>query len=93
MDMQAGRNEAAVTYWMRQCNLEKPIPGPGGGTRHQVSWIPEEFAKKGKFLRLKEGDVWEDGWKVTGVGARKLSTDTKAVHPFPSSDEYGKKKE
>lgn len=36
----------------------------------QISWIPEQFAKLGKFLKLKEGDIWENGWKVAFVGGR-----------------------
>ena len=56
-------------YWMRQCILWKPDPSVNGGS-FQTSWIPEKFAKKGKVLELKEGDKWEDGWKVYSVGAR-----------------------
>ena len=52
----------------RQCSLEKKTPE---GTLNQVSWIPEEFAKKGKFIKLKEGEEWQDGWKVINVGGRK----------------------
>jgi hypothetical protein len=43
----------------RQCCLERK------GTR-TTSWIPEEFAKVGKVLKLKE----EDGWVVKSVGDR-----------------------
>lgn len=37
------------------------------GSREQVSWVPDNFAKKGKVLKLKEGDTWENGWEVTWV--------------------------
>jgi hypothetical protein len=43
----------------RQCSLERK------GTK-TTSWIPEEFAKVGRVLRLKD----EDGWVVTSVGDR-----------------------
>jgi hypothetical protein len=32
-----------------------------------ISWIPEEFAVIGKFLKLDD----DDGWRVKMVGARK----------------------
>ena len=41
-----------------QCVLRK-------GDKHQISWIPEKYAKLGKFLKLKE----DDGWEVIGVGS------------------------
>ena len=42
----------------RQCKLRK-------GVKEMTSWIPERFAKQGKFLRL--GD--DDGWQVVAVYA------------------------
>ena len=45
-----------------QCRLSR-------GTERTVSWIPKEGAVIGAILRLKEGDVWEDGWQVTSVGS------------------------
>jgi len=33
-----------------------------------VSWIPSTFAKVGKIVGLKEGDTWNEGWKVLSVG-------------------------
>lgn len=41
-----------------QCRL-------GKGKKQQVAWIPSEFAKKHKSLKIKD----EDGWRVIGVGA------------------------
>lgn len=37
------------------------------GSREQVSWVPDTFAKKGKILKLKEGTTWENGWEVIWV--------------------------
>lgn len=54
--------------WYRQCNLEKKLPN---GTLNQVSYIPEQFAKLGKYLKLKEGELWENGWMVVCVGGRQ----------------------
>lgn len=47
----------------RQCILKK-------GTTITVSWIPEEFAEKGKEVDLKNEGVWEKGWVVSEVGTR-----------------------
>jgi hypothetical protein len=33
--------------FFKQCTMTK-------GTTTQVAWIPEEFAKKGKYLRLED---------------------------------------
>lgn len=57
----------------RQCTLEKPT-GKGGVYR-QVSWIPESFVKLGKYLKLREDDVWEDGWQIVSIGGRKSRED------------------
>jgi len=48
----------------RQCHLERPITG---GKLHQTTWLPEQFARLGQMLRLREKDVWMDGWQVTQV--------------------------
>ena len=30
-----------------------------------TSWIPQKYAKKGKYLKLKNDDgEWENGWQV-----------------------------
>lgn len=40
------------------------------GNTTTVSWIPEEFAHIGKYVKLKDNGVWVDGWKVEAVGTR-----------------------
>ena len=49
----------AKSYPMTQCRLKK-------GNTETVSWIPTKFAKKGKYLKLKNNrtNEWEDGWQV-----------------------------
>jgi hypothetical protein len=47
----------------RQCRLAR-------GNMRQMAWIPEKFAVEGRYVRLTEAGVQEDGWQVTGVGAR-----------------------
>lgn len=52
----------------RQCRLQK-------GPFHTTSWIPEKFAIKGKYVKLKkEGSTgnkkWDNGWLVVEVGSR-----------------------
>lgn len=57
----------AKKVFFNQCWMEKRIEG---GLAHTTSWIPEQFAKVGKTLKLRQNGVWEDGWKVKMVGAR-----------------------
>ena len=58
---------------MRQCTMRRKTDA---GEAETVSWIPEEFCKKGKALKLKneKGD-WEDGWVVTLVGSARRKSD------------------
>ena len=51
----------------KQCSLERNLKG--NCVCQQVSWIPAKYAKEGAVLKLKENDVWEDGWVVIGVGS------------------------
>lgn len=39
-----------------------------------MAWIPEKFAKVGKYIKIKKDDMWEDGWKVTGVSDGVVKT-------------------
>jgi hypothetical protein len=55
---------ASKNYY-RQCSLSKPTVR---GQKTQVSWLPERFAVIGKVLKLKDGENWDNGWEVTGVG-------------------------
>lgn len=32
-----------------------------------VAWIPTEFARRGKFLKLLFGSDWQNGWQVIEV--------------------------
>lgn len=54
--------------YYKQCKLQK-------GLFHTTSWIPEKFAVKGKYVKLKrEGATgikkWDNGWLVVEVGSR-----------------------
>lgn len=50
----------------KQCKLEKKVEN---GTKHIVSYIPEQFAVVGKVLKLRDSDkVWENGWVVKSAG-------------------------
>lgn len=33
----------------------------------RISWIPAEYAKAGKTIRIKSGEEWSDGWLVAEV--------------------------
>lgn len=49
---------------MAQCILRKKTEK---GTSAQLAWIPEEFAVSGKVVKIKERDIWDDGWVVADV--------------------------
>ncbi len=51
------------------CELSRKVDG---GIQNQVSWIPEKFAVKGKYLKLKEDTVWIDGWLVDSASDESL---------------------
>jgi len=55
-----------------QCDLARPTDE---GRQLMVSWIPEEIAKVGATVRLKdENGTWTEGWLVLAVyGRRPLS--------------------
>ena len=51
-----------------QCTLDRKIRHGGQMT---VTWLPQEFAKLGTVVSLKDDiDGWTDGWKVTRAGAK-----------------------
>ena len=51
----------------RQCKFRKKIKS---ATIETTYWIPEKFAKLGKYVKLKNSDgVFIDGWEVVHVGS------------------------
>lgn len=46
----------------------------------QVSYIPKKYAQLNRVLKLKEGDIWEDGWKITSVGSDTPEDQVPDVH-------------
>ncbi|TWT91683.1 hypothetical protein [Neorhodopirellula pilleata] len=49
-----------------QCAMRRRITG---GSVQTTSYIPQEFAKVGRVLRLRDDKVgWVDGWVVECVG-------------------------
>ncbi len=57
----------------KQCYLSKA--NSSSQLISQVSWIPVKYAVAGSILKLKENDVWEDGWVVMEVGPDILTED------------------
>ena len=50
----------------RQCRLVKKIRD---GETIQTSYIPAEFAKLGRIVKIREDDgSWDDGWVIRIVG-------------------------
>ena len=45
--------------------------------RRLVTWIPSEFAQVGQCLKLKDKNIWVDGWIVMDV----WTTDSKPEDP------------
>jgi hypothetical protein len=57
------------TKFYRQCQLSRR---EGTGHIQQVSFIPEEYAIIGNFIKLKNAnDEWVDGWKIEHAGEKK----------------------
>ena len=50
----------------RQCRLVKKIRG---GESIQTSYLPAEFAREGRIVKIREDDgSWDDGWVIRLVG-------------------------
>ncbi len=47
----------------RQCVLKR-----NDNTEAQTSYLPEKYAIVGDVLKLKDGDVWSNGWVVEFAG-------------------------
>ena len=45
--------------YYRQCKLQKH-------DQFKTAFIPEQFAKKGKVIKIK----YDDGWRITEIGIR-----------------------
>jgi hypothetical protein len=58
----------AREVFYRQCRMER-------ANEHTTAWIPETLAVVGKVLRLKQGDAWVEGWRVTQVWKKRLSAE------------------
>lgn len=57
----------------RQCRLVKRLRD---GQSVQMSYLPEEFAREGRIVKLRneQGD-WDDGWVISLVGREMKSED------------------
>lgn len=53
--------------YYRQCDLRRV-----NGSR-EMAWIPEQFATRGAFLKIKRDGTWENGWEVLAVYARRAA--------------------
>ncbi len=44
-----------------QCEISK-------NTKKIVTWLPDKYAKKGSFIKIKTDDnVWDNGWEVVSI--------------------------
>lgn len=56
--------------YYRQCMLRKEHYVTGG-SEVMHSWIPEQFAKVGNWVSIKNSKgEWEDGWKIERADTR-----------------------
>lgn len=51
-----------------QCRLKK-------NNSYQVCWIDSNHATKGKTLKIKVDNEWQDGWVVESAGTIKIDKD------------------
>ena len=65
-------SDVAKNVFYRQCELER---NDGKKRECQVSWIPEQYAVVGKYLKLKDDGSWTDGWRVISVGEIRCSAE------------------
>ena len=73
----------------RQCRLVKKIRD---GEMIQTSYIPEEFAKYARVVKLRDEDgAWDDGWVIRVVGnalsEEQLTRLDEAHHKFQRQTE------
>ena len=50
----------------QQCRLQK-------GSDVIVTWIPSEFAKSNKVLKVKLEGIWDRGWTVDAIFDKKIT--------------------
>jgi hypothetical protein len=59
-----------MTFY-KQCTMS--LASGEGRTSYQTAWIPEQFAKRGKYLRIKnENGDFDNGWLVERAGRKRL---------------------
>ncbi len=51
------KDDEEPDIWYKQCWLKRD-------NIETTSWIPEKFAIVGNYIKLKDKDVWTDGWLV-----------------------------
>ena len=57
----------------RQCRLVKRLRE---GQSVQMSYIPDEFAREGRVVKLRdEAGDWDDGWVIALVGQSLCETE------------------
>lgn len=57
-----------------QCSMRRNIVG---GSVVTTSFIPQQFAKQGKVLKLKDdSDRWVNGWVVESVGTSVVESES-----------------
>lgn len=68
----------------KQCKIRK-------GYTIDILWLPEVYAVKGKFLKLKEKDgTWDDGWQVIDV-FQSIKKNVKQIEVLESSYKHQRK--
>lgn len=61
------------------------------GCKEDLIWLPEDFAQFMKVIKIKNNDVWEDGWVIKAIYGTKdekyiLEHERDYVQLFASTD-------
>lgn len=57
-------------YYIRQCEMKRSVGFEAIVVK--VAWIPEKFAKVGKYLKIRQKGEWVDGWLITAVYEHRM---------------------
>jgi hypothetical protein len=57
----------------RQCELKR-TPTLGSGLLSTVCYIPDDLAKVGKFIEIKDAKSWET-WQVASTASESISNE------------------
>lgn len=57
--------------YFKQCSLSRKLDD--SRVQEMTTWIPEQFAKVGKYLEILQDGEWVNGWKVKWTSTVRLT--------------------